>query len=69
VRSVQTDARGRFRIAGLPPGERYLAVALRDMEEGEEDDPDFLRRIQNQAAPFNLGIDEKRLLDLKVLLP
>ena len=69
VRSVQTDARGRFRIAGLPPGERYLAVALRDMEEGEEDDPDFLQRIQNQAAPFNLGIDEKRLLDLKVLQP
>jgi hypothetical protein len=44
-------------------------VALRDLEDGEEDDPDFLQRIQNQAAPFNLGIDEKRLLDLKVLQP
>ena len=69
VRSVQTDARGRFRIAGLPPGERYLAVAVRDLEEGQEDDPDFLQQIQSQAAPFDLGIDEKRLLDLKVLQP
>jgi len=67
VRSVQTDARGRFRIVGLPPGEGYLAVAVRDLDEGEEDDPDFLQQIQSKAAPFNLGIDEKRLLDLKVL--
>ena len=67
VRSAQTDARGRFRIVGLPPGERYLAVAVRDIEEGQEDDPDFLQQIQNQATPFDLGVDEKRLLDLKVL--
>jgi hypothetical protein len=67
VRSVQTDARGRFRIAGLPPGEGYLAVAVRDLEEGQEDDPEFLQQIQKQAAPFDLGIDQKRLLDLKVL--
>lgn len=69
VRSVQTDARGRFRIVGLPPGERYLAVAVRDIEEGQEDDPNFLQQIQSRAAPFDLGIDEKRLLDLKVLQP
>jgi hypothetical protein len=67
VRSVQTDARGRFRILGLPPGERYLAVAVRDLEEGQEDDPDFLQQIQSQAAPFDLASDEKRVLELKVL--
>ena len=51
VRSVRTDASGRFRITGLPPGQRYLAVAVRDLDQGQEGDPDFLQQVQSQAAP------------------
>ena len=54
VRSAQTDARGRFRIVGLPPGERYLAVAVRDLDEGQEADPEFLQQVQTAASVFNL---------------
>ena len=69
MRSTQADVRGRFRIAGLPPGERYLAVAVKELDPGQENDPDFLQQVQNQAATFDLGAEEKRTLDLKVLQP
>lgn len=67
VRSAQADARGRFRIVGLPPGQGYRAVAVRELDEGQEDDPDFLQRIQPQAASFDLLVDGKQTLELKVL--
>ncbi len=69
VRSAQTDARGNFRILGLPPGERYMAVAVSDLDEGQESDPDFLQQVQSAASVFDLGADEKRTLALKVLGP
>jgi hypothetical protein len=69
VRSAQTDARGRFRIVGLPPAERYLAVAVRELDEGQEADPEFLQQVQAAAAAFDLAADEKKVLDLKVLAP
>jgi hypothetical protein len=67
VRSVQADARGRFRIVGLPPGQGYRAVAVRELDEGQQDDPDFLLRIQPQAAAFDLPVDGKQTLEPKVL--
>jgi hypothetical protein len=69
MRSAQADARGRFRIVGLPPGQRYLAVAIRELDPGQENDPDFLQQVQDQAATFDLAAEEKRTLDLKVLQP
>ena len=35
-----------FRIAGLPPNERYFAVAVDYLEEGEEQDAQFLERLR-----------------------
>jgi hypothetical protein len=69
MRSTQADVRGRFRIAGLPPGERYLAVAVKELDPGQENDPDFLQQVQNKAAAFDLVAEEKRTLDLKVVQP
>jgi hypothetical protein len=69
MRSTQADVRGSFRITGLPPGERYLAVAVKELDPGQESDPEFLQQVQNQAATFNLAAEEKRTLDLKVLQP
>jgi hypothetical protein len=69
MRSVQADGRGRFRIVGLPPGDRYLAVAVKELDPGQENDPDFLQQVQNQAAPFALAAEERRTLELKVLQP
>ena len=58
---------GRFRIVGLPPGERYLAYATDYLEDGEHLDPEFLTSIRNVALPFSLEEGEKRALDLKVM--
>jgi hypothetical protein len=69
MRSAQADARGRFRIVGLPPGQRYLAVTIKELDPGQENDPDFLQQVQDQAATFDLAAEEKRTLDLKVLQP
>jgi hypothetical protein len=67
IRSARTDASGRFRITGLPPGQRYLAVAVRELEQGQESDPDFLQQVQTGGAAFDLTLQEKRTLELKVL--
>ena len=67
IRRIEADASGRFRIVGLPPGERYLAYATDYLEDGEHLDPEFLTSIRNVALPFSLEEGEKRALDLKVM--
>ena len=69
VRMAQTDARGRFRIVGLPPGDKYLAVAVQELDEGQESDPEFLQQVVNAGTAFNLTAEEKRVIDLKVFKP
>jgi len=64
VREVSTDDRGRYSIAGLPPNERYLAIAADYLEDGEHLDPDFLERVREMAFPFPLREAEARTLDL-----
>jgi hypothetical protein len=66
VRRADADDQGRFRVAGLPPYERYLAIAPEYLEEGEQIDPEFLDRVREMAFPFALGEDEARTLDLPV---
>ena len=60
VRVSRADERGRFFIAGLPSNERYFAVAVDYLEEGEEQDVQFLERLQSQAMTFSLGDGEQR---------
>ena len=67
VRRVESDALGNFRIAGLPPGEQYLAFAIDYLEEEEQLDPEFLTAISSAAVPFFLDEGEKRTLNLKVV--
>jgi len=67
VRRIAADARGNFRIVGLPPGERYLAYATDYLDDGEHLDPEFLTSIRNVAVPFSLEEGDKRALDLKVV--
>ena len=64
VREVSTDDQGRYSISGLPPNERYLAIAADYLEDGEHLDPDFLERVRQMALPFPLREAEARTLDL-----
>jgi hypothetical protein len=67
VRVAQTDDRGRFRLAGLPPGETYLAVATDYLEDGEQNDPEFLERMREAGVAFRLDEAGTPSLDLRVL--
>ena len=67
VRAVRTDGDGAFRISGLPGGERYLAVAVDFLEDGEWTDPDLLERLRTGATGFSLDAGERRSVDLRLL--
>ena len=60
VRTVRADDQGRFSVAGLPANERYFAVAVDYLEEGEEQDTQFLERLRSRAMTFSLGEGEQR---------
>ena len=51
-------------MPGLPPGERYKAVALSYIEQDESQDPEFLDRIQSSGTEFTLSAGEKKRLTL-----
>ena len=67
VRSGRPDQKGLFRIRALPPDERYLAVAVDYVEDGEAGDPEFLERIRASATRFALGEGETKALELKLV--
>lgn len=67
VRTVSADEKGQFRISGLPPSDRYLAVATDYLEEGEHYDPELLERVRDAATPFLLEDRGSQSLELKVL--
>jgi hypothetical protein len=68
VRRASSDGKGQFRISGLPPAERYLAVATDYLEDGEHFDPEFLDRVRDTATPFLLDGTGTQSLDLKVIV-
>jgi hypothetical protein len=67
VRTVRADDQGVFRVSGLPGGERYRALALDYLEDGEADDPEFLARMLDRATSFSLGEGERKTLGLRLV--
>jgi hypothetical protein len=67
VRAARADQEGLFKIRGLPPEDRYLAVAVDYLEEGEGGDPHFLEQIKDRATTIALGEGEVKALDLKLI--
>jgi hypothetical protein len=67
VRTVSANEKGQFRVSGLPPSERYLAIATDYLEDGEHYDPEFLERMRDSATAFSLEDGVTQSLELKVL--
>ncbi|HEY3091993.1 MAG TPA: carboxypeptidase-like regulatory domain-containing protein [Vicinamibacterales bacterium] len=67
VKTARADQQGQFRIRALPPDDRYLAVAVDYLEDGEGADPQFLEQIKGRATQFTLADGEAKSLDLKVV--
>jgi hypothetical protein len=64
VKTTRADERGAFRIEGLPANERYLALAIDYLEDGEEQDSQFLDRLRSRATSFPLSEGEQRSIML-----
>jgi hypothetical protein len=67
VRAARPDQDGLFKIRGLPPEDRYLAVAVDYLEEGEGGDPHFLEQIKDRATRVSIGEGEVKAVDLKLI--
>ena len=65
IRAWRAGPDGRFKAAGLRPGDYYI-VALDKMEPGQNTDPEFLDRIRARATSFSLIEGETKTLELKV---
>jgi protocatechuate 3,4-dioxygenase beta subunit len=66
LKTGQVDQNGRYDIRGLPPA-RYLAVAVEDLEPGEETNPETLERLARAASRVTLAEGQPASLNLRLL--
>jgi len=68
IKTTRVGADGRFTVAGLPPNQRYLAIAMDYIESGEAQTPEFLQRARTSArVSFTLSEGEQRVVELPLL--
>lgn len=60
---VRPDASGRYRIAGLPPGD-YLLAALSELQPDDFADPAFLEMLVPGSVKISLAEGEKKTQDV-----
>jgi hypothetical protein len=68
IRSARPNQDGRYTLRGLPPHD-YLVAAVKDMEVGQAQDPEFLESLRTRAIRVSLSEGETRVQDLKVTRP
>jgi len=64
VRTARPNQDGRYTLRGMPPHD-YLVVAVKDMEPGQFQDPEFLESIKAQAVRISLNEGETKVQDVK----
>jgi hypothetical protein len=67
VRSARGDQQGLFKVRALPPHDRYLAVAVDYIEQGEETDAELLASLKGQATAFRLRPGDTTTVGLKLV--
>jgi hypothetical protein len=65
VRTARPNQDGRYTLLGMPPHD-YLVIAVKDLEPGQFQDPEFLESVRPQALRVSLGENDTRVQDLKV---
>jgi hypothetical protein len=64
VRSARPSQEGRYSLRGLPPAD-YLVVAVKDIEPGQFQDPEFLESLRPQAMRITVNEGQSAVQDLK----
>jgi 5-hydroxyisourate hydrolase-like protein (transthyretin family) len=65
-RTASSDALGRFKIQGIPPGD-YKAFAWEDIESGAWQDPDFMRQFEDRGKSVRTGEGGQTNIELRVI--
>jgi hypothetical protein len=65
VTQARVSSDGKYRVAGLPAGE-YFVAALTELEANDLSDPSFLEAIIPAAIKVTLADGEKKIQDLKL---
>jgi protocatechuate 3,4-dioxygenase beta subunit len=65
IRPVTPASDGKFKLAGLPPGEYYIA-AVTDYEYSDLYDASFLEQLTAGAFKITLGEGEKKVQDIRM---
>ena len=65
IRTARPDQQGRYRVKGLPANARYLVAVVQSLEDGQANDPDFLRTIKAAARTLALGAGETKTFDVR----
>jgi hypothetical protein len=68
VAVARPDQRGEFSAPDLLPG-RWRVVALEYLDDGEEENPEFLKQVRDLATVVTIGEGESRRLALRVVSP
>jgi hypothetical protein len=67
VRSTRVDKNGLFRVRSLPAGQRYLAIAVDYLEQGEFQDAEFLQNMKARATEVTLGEADNKNIELTMV--
>ena len=68
VRTARPNQDGRYTLRGMPPHD-YLVVAVKDLEPGQFQDPEYLESLRAHAVRISLGENDTKVQDLKVTRP
>ncbi len=69
VKTARLTDQGQFSVSGLPPHQRYLAVAVDYIEPGEPQTAEFLQRAKAAASVgFGLSAGDQRTIELPLLI-
>ena len=61
-----TDQYGHFEVRGVPPG-HYKAFAWEKVSADSYGDPDFLKPVESMAESFDIGANEQKSVQLKMI--
>ena len=67
VRAATVSPDGTFYIRYVPPGDRYLAIAVDGLPRGEHQEPDVLSSLRDLARPLQVRAGERHELSLSAV--
>lgn len=65
VRTARPSQDGRYTLRGMPPHD-YLVAVVKNIEQGQWQDPEYLETLREQAVRVSFNEGESKVLDLTI---